>query len=73
MIQMLGSSDKDFKAAIQKVLWQEIINSFEMNENIENLNKEKKLFKKEPNWKYKTEQYKNWKKEKRKPWGWTQW
>lgn len=41
---MLGSSDKDFKAAIQKVLWQEIINSFEMNENIENLNKEKKLF-----------------------------
>lgn len=44
MIQMLGSSDKDFKATIQKVLWQEIINSSEMNENIENLNKEKKSY-----------------------------
>ena len=40
MIQMLGSSDKDLKTAIQKVLWQEIINYLEMNENIENLNKE---------------------------------
>lgn len=40
MIQILGSSVKDFKATIQEAPCQEIINSLEMKENIENLNKE---------------------------------
>ena len=39
MIQILELSDKDFKAAIKKMLWEEIIRSFEKMK-MEDLNKE---------------------------------
>ena len=58
MNQMLELSDKDFKAALMKMLLQSITNSLETNGKIENLSK-KKSHKKEPNGNCRTENYNN--------------
>ena len=55
---MLELSDKDFKAALIKMLLQSITNSLETNGKIENLSK-KKSHKKEPNGNCRTENYNN--------------
>lgn len=46
MTEMLKLSDKDFKAVKVKMLQQEIINTLETNEKIENLSKETEDIKK---------------------------
>lgn len=46
MTEMLKLSDKDFKAVKVKMLQQEIINTLETNEKIENLSKEREDIKK---------------------------
>lgn len=54
MIQILVLSDKDFKAAIMKMLQKSIINSLETNKKIRNSQPRHKSFKKEQNGDYRT-------------------
>lgn len=59
--QMLELSDKDFKAAIIKMLQQSMINSLEINDKIDNFGKERKLIigGKKPNENYRSQKYNN--------------